>query len=225
MRRLSVLFVALFTLVAACSSPAPTPPEETPAAPAAAPAPTPTPVPAGAKRYDLVKGDSKASYVVTELLAGASVRNEAIGVTSDVTGELILGADGKIAASTFTVDLRTLKSDRSNRDNYIRGNGLESTKYPMATFTISEVKGSPSFATGSTDSFELIGTMKIRETEKSVTWAVTSSVADGKILWNAVLDTKLTDWGISPPVLLVRSVAEVDDPFKLKVDLLFQPAN
>lgn len=214
-----VLIAVVLTACAKSSEPSPAPvPAPTTSTPSA-------PAPDGSQRYVLVKEDSKASYVVTELLAGATVRNEAIGTTSDITGELVLDSQGKVQPTTFTVDLRTLRSDRGPRDNYIRSSGLESNRYPTATFAVAEVKGAPTFEQGSQETFELVGPMKVRETERTVTWSVTSTVQDGKITWKAVQDTRLTDWGINPPVLLVRSVANVDDPFKLEVVLAFEPAD
>lgn len=252
MIRLSVILVTLISVLTACSGakqPAPTatpspaaqapattpssssPGTTTPPANSAATAPTSTAtpaastVPAGGKRYVLVPAESKASYIATELLAGATVRNQAIGSTSAITGELTLDAQGKVQPSAFTVDLRTLTSDRSNRDNYIRNRGLESNRYPNAVFTITEVKGSPTFKAGSKESFELVGKLTIRETERTVTWPITSTVENGNIRWTGTLNTKMTDWGIEPPVLLVRSVAEIDDPMKLEITLVFKPAS
>lgn len=243
MIRLSVILVALISVLTACSgtkqpapaaapSPAAQAPSTTPsspspaAAPATAPASTPAPAAsAGSKQYQLVPAESKVSYVATEMLAGATIRNQAIGTTSSITGELVLNAQGKVQPSTFTVDLRTLTSDRSQRDNYIRTRGLESNRYPNAVFTITEVKGSPTFAAGAKETFELVGKMKIRETERTVSWPVTSTVENGNIRWTATLDTKMTEWGIDPPVLLVRTVAEIDNPMKLGISLLFKPAS
>lgn len=222
----AVLALLLLTACSKANQPAPAqspaPAATAPAAPAQAPAATP--VPAGGKRYTLVKEQSKASYVATELLAGATVRNQAIGTTSEIAGELVFDASGKPKPAAFTVDLRTLRSDRSTRDNYIRTAGLESNKYPTATFNLAEIKGSPTFEAGKQETFQIVGAMKVRETERNVTWSVTSTVEDGNLKWHAILNTKLTEWGINPPVLLVRSVAEIDDPLKLEVVLVFKPA-
>jgi len=224
-KNVSMIIASLLVMLTACSGanqPAPAPAST----PVAQPAPNPTPTPAttGGKRYEVVKQDSKASYRVTELLAGATLRNEAVGTTSEVKGELVLDAQNKVQSTGFTVDLRSLTSDRGPRDIYIRTNGLESNLYPNATFTITEVKGSPTFSGSSPETFELVGKMKVRTTERTVTWAVTSTVQGQTIKWSAVLSTKMTDWGISPPVLLVRSVAEIEDAFKIEVVLLFAPA-
>jgi polyisoprenoid-binding protein YceI len=243
MLRNALVMTALLALLTACArsgqpapAPAPSPPPaaDSPASavPAAQPAaggshpaaePAPAPAAVGARRYELIREQSKASYVVTELLAGATVRNQAIGSTSQITGELHLDADGRIQPATFTVDLRSLASDRGARDNYIRTRGLESSRYPTATFALREMKGSLSLKAGAQESFELIGPMQVRTTERTVTWKVTSVVQDGLIRWHAVLETQLTDWGINPPVLLVPSVAEVDNPFRIEVILVFRP--
>ena len=70
---------------------------------------------------------------------------EAVGTSPGVTGTLLLGADGSIAAdqSTITVDLTKLKSDESRRDNFIKTDTLQTSKFPTATFVAHAVQGLP----------------------------------------------------------------------------------
>src|SRR5579875_3087294 len=65
-----------------------------------------------------IASGSQAGYRVQEVLAGQN--NTAVGRTSDVTGQLRI-AGSTVTAAAFTVDLRTVKSDQSQRDNQFNG--------------------------------------------------------------------------------------------------------
>ncbi len=82
--------------------------------------------------------EGTAGYRVREKLAALPAPSDAVGRTNAITGQVtISGADGAFRASNanFTVDVSQLKSDEDRRDNKIRSIGLETDKYPQATFT------------------------------------------------------------------------------------------
>ena len=82
--------------------------------------------------------EGTAGYRVREKLAALPAPSDAVGRTNAITGQLtIAGSDGAYRASNvnFTVDVSTLKSDEDRRDNKIHSIGLETDKYPQATFT------------------------------------------------------------------------------------------
>ncbi len=63
--------------------------------------------------------------------------SDAVGRTSAVTGSVTLKRQGeKIVASDarFTADLTQLQSDESRRDNRMRTIGIETDRFPSATF-------------------------------------------------------------------------------------------
>ena len=79
-------------------------------------------------------------------LAGISFPSDAVGSTTNVTGSIVIQADGMIdaAQSKISVDLRTLKSDQDMRDGFIRGEpGLNTEKFPTADFIPRRVVGMP----------------------------------------------------------------------------------
>ena len=96
-------------------------------------------------KLDIAEG-TKASYRVTEHLAGVNFPTDAIGTTESVTGGLVLAPDGSVdsAQSKLTVDLRNLKSDQDIRDVYVKTRTLETDKFPVAEFVPRRVEGLPS---------------------------------------------------------------------------------
>jgi polyisoprenoid-binding protein YceI len=77
-----------------------------------------------------------AGYRFDEELVGIG-GNTAVGRTPDVTGTLTV-ADGAVTAVDVEVDLTTLDSDSDRRDGALRTRGLESDRFPTATFRLTE---------------------------------------------------------------------------------------
>ncbi|HZQ77975.1 MAG TPA: YceI family protein [Acidimicrobiia bacterium] len=84
-----------------------------------------------------VADGSVAGYRVREKLAQLPAPSDAVGRTGAVTGQVTIAERGgaySAGDATFTVDVSQLKSDRTQRDNRIRSIGLETDRYPQATF-------------------------------------------------------------------------------------------
>jgi polyisoprenoid-binding protein YceI len=81
-------------------------------------------------------GASFVGYRVREQLTFLSSPNEAVGRTRAVSGTLRIAAN-RVEAAQIQADLRQLASDQSRRDNAIRGRGLESDRFPTASFQLS----------------------------------------------------------------------------------------
>jgi polyisoprenoid-binding protein YceI len=82
---------------------------------------------------------SVAGYRVREKLAQLPAPSDAVGRTGAVTGQVTIedrGGAYRADHATFTVDVSQLKSDRNQRDSKIRSIGLETEKYPQATFAV-----------------------------------------------------------------------------------------
>ncbi len=82
---------------------------------------------------------SQAGYRVREKLAFLPAQSDAVGRTSQITGSAkiaIAGGTMRISAAEITVAVNTLKSDRSMRDEKIHEIGLESDRYPTASFAL-----------------------------------------------------------------------------------------
>ena len=162
-------------------------------------------------KLTLDAGGSQASYQVQEQLAGHSLPSAAIGRTNAVSGSILLDATGKIvsAQSSFTIDLRTLKSDQSMRDNYIQHDPLNTAQYPTAMFVPTGNTGMPwPLPDSGTAKFNMAGTFTVHGTTKPTTWAVTATFAPGKVTGTATTPFLFTDYGMQPPHTMVALSVE-----------------
>jgi len=163
-----------------------------------------TSLPAGVRRFVVASGESSAKYVVEETLRGLPAT--AVGTTTDVTGEIYLSKDGlyKELPSKFKVDLRTLKTDESQRDNYIRQNVLRTGQFPFAEFVVESVSGFPAgYAEGTEISLTLNGTMTVKGQAKPVTFTVKARQAGNTLTATADTQFNMTDFGIEPPEVVL----------------------
>ncbi len=79
--------------------------------------------------------DSIVGYRIKETLFGQA--SEAVGRTSDVTGSVTI-AGTQVTDGSFTVDMTTVRSDESRRDDQFNGRIMETSTYPTATFELTE---------------------------------------------------------------------------------------
>jgi hypothetical protein len=98
-----------------------------------------TPVSAGTSLAGRWTDGSQAGYRVREKLGFLPAESDAVGRTSEITGTATVGESKRIVtvmAASFVVAVNTLKSDRSMRDAHIHTIGLQSDRYPKATFLL-----------------------------------------------------------------------------------------
>ncbi len=227
---IGLLFLSLVLLTACSSGPGAIPATPLPAAtatPAAAatnptgPALAPGNAAPGAQDLvvlNLVPADSQASYRVREQLASVSFPTDAVGTTKNVTGTVTGKTDGTIVSSQskFVVDLRTLQSDRSQRDNFLRRNTLETDTYPYATFVPTQAIGLPSAPPASGQvSFQLVGDLTIRNVTKSVTWNVQAKIQGNDASGQAQTTFNFEYFNLTPP--RVAAVLSVVDNIQLEM--------
>jgi polyisoprenoid-binding protein YceI len=107
--------------------------------PAAATSTSATPVATAAGGWTVTSG-SQAGYRVRETLAFVGAPSDAVGRTSSVNGTVTIAGSGSsysVSSASLTVDVNTLTSDRSMRDQRIHSMGLQSDTYTKATFVLS----------------------------------------------------------------------------------------
>jgi polyisoprenoid-binding protein YceI len=166
-------------------------------------------LPAGVRRFVVVPAESYAKFVVEETLRGLPAT--AVGQTSDISGEIFLSRDGLFTAqaSAFKVDLRTLKTDESMRDNYIKQNTLNTSQFPFAEFKVESVTGFPaSYTENSEVRLTLAGTMTIHGVSKPITFSVLARQSGNTLTAAAQANFKMTDFGMSPPSVFVASAKD-----------------
>ncbi len=170
--------------------------------------------------------NSEARYRVREQLANVSLPTDAIGRTKQVSGSVTIKPDGTIdtANSKFVVDLSTLESDRSMRDNFLRRSVLQTTQYPEATFVPKQVTGlSWPLPKSGTVSFKLTGDLTIRDVTKPVTWDVTGTIQNGQASGLAKTSFKFEDFNLNQPRVPV--VLSIVDNITLEVDVALTNVN
>jgi polyisoprenoid-binding protein YceI len=161
---------------------------------------------------------SQAMYHAHEQLVGKSLPSEAVGTSKSVAGNVVIAADGSVAAdqSRITVDLSKLQSDESRRDNFIKSDTLQTSRFPMATFVPRQVQDLPTpVPTSGSQTFQLLGDLTVHGVTKPVTWQVTAQFADTTVSGDATTDVKLTDFGMTPP--RVGPVLNLEDALTLEL--------
>ena len=245
MRRLLYLFIALALILSGCSAlvykmnvptatPAPASAQPSNPAPTSNPSPqapvtgvTPTAAAASANTVDfkLVPGESQVSYTVQETFFNQNNKiNTAIGVTKQVTGDIYGNKTdpSQSKVGTITVDISQFTSDKSMRDNFIRRNFLESSKYPLATFVTTSVTGLPQSVTeGQSYSFKVTGNLTAHNVTKPVTSDVTASLSGTTVTGTATTTIKMSDFGVGP--ITLAGMLQTQDDVKLSMQFVARP--
>jgi polyisoprenoid-binding protein YceI len=177
-------------------------------------------------KLDVAKG-TKASYRVTQYLAGVKFSTEAVGTTDAVTGGLVLTPDGSInsAQSKLTVDLRTLKSDQDIRDVYVKTRTLQTDKFPVAVFVPRRVESLPSPLPNPEQAteqsgFQLIGNMTIHGVTKQVVFTGYATFSRDLVAGRAATPVTFSMFDLVKPRL--ARVVSVDDRITLEIEFRFR---
>jgi polyisoprenoid-binding protein YceI len=155
---------------------------------------------------------SQIDIKMRELLAGNVAQNDAVESTKTVSGTVSLDATGAVLpGSKISLDLRTLKSDRSQRDNFIKGRFvLDTQQFPMVDFTIKQVQGlDGGTPTAGQKTFKLIGDATVKGVTTPLTWDVTATFDGQDVQGQASTSFKLSDFGMQPPK--AGPVVQVED--------------
>lgn len=176
----------------------------------------------GDRSYRLVEGQSQAWYLAPEKLSRLPTSSVAKGTTGGVAGEFHLADAGLDPArpTTFTVDLKTLASDEPMRDRRMH-DALETTKFPVATFTATRLTGVPAEFGATETVMQLTGTLDLHGVQKEVTWEVKAKQEQGILSGLATTKFKYADFGIRKPE--IGGFVTVEDEVTIQVQLFAAP--
>lgn len=156
--------------------------------------------------FDTASGSFAGFRVAEELTIGEVT---AVGRSGNVTGDVTI-ADGQLTGADVTVDMTTIVSNDSRRENAIRG-AINASEFPTASFTFDggvdvsaiEVGGAP-------QSFEIEGELTVAGVTNPVTFAIDANVRDdgfGVIVGSTEIVWE--DFGVTPPsAAIVVSIAD-----------------
>jgi polyisoprenoid-binding protein YceI len=173
-----------------------------------------------AGRWQIAAG-SAAGYRVREQLAFLPAQSDAVGRTSSLTGTATIGRSHgsvTITQASFEVAVNALKSDRSMRDEKIHTIGLESDRYPTATFTLSTPLTLPASAlSGNVAHVSATGALDIHGVSRHVTVPIELRLAGPTLQAAGSLSFPWSQFNMTAPS--IGGFVTVTDKATLEFDL------
>jgi polyisoprenoid-binding protein YceI len=146
---------------------------------------------------------SEAGYRVREKLAQLPAQSDAVGRTTAMTGSLTVEQSGsglRVQTASFEADLTGLKSDEQRRDNRIRTMGIETDRFPKATFALASPAEVPqNLGTGNQVTVPVTGDLTLHGVTKRVTipLAVAARGTTFEVVGSYAFP--MSDFSITPP--------------------------
>lgn len=183
------------------------------------------PVPGDSDGADAVEGrwelggESVVGYRVEEVLFGQST--EGVGRTSEVDGHLTI-EDTAVTEATFVVDMATLESDDSRRDDQFRGRIMDVDTHPTATLELVEpIELGEIPAEGEVVEATATVELTLRGTTRTIPVDLRARRTDATIEVDGSVLIVFEEWDIPNPS---RTGITTDDEGELEFVLVFEPA-
>lgn len=156
--------------------------------------------------FETASGSFAGFRVAEELTVGEVT---AVGRSGDVSGTVVID-DGTLTSAEVAVDMTSIVSNDSRRENAIRG-AVNASEFPQATFTFDGgVDVSSIEVGGPAQSFEVEGDLTVAGVTNPVTFAIDANVRDdgfGVIVGSTEIVWE--DFGVTPPsASIVVSIAD-----------------
>jgi polyisoprenoid-binding protein YceI len=141
---------------------------------------------------------TQAGYRVDEVLRGSPLTVN--GRTTQVTGDAVV-AGSKLESATFIVDVASITSPESGRDNQFRGEEvLDTAKFPTAESRVAQpVDVSAVPETGDSITLDVPASMTIKGVTRDLTAKVDVLRAGDTIIAAGSVPVTWTDFNVKPP--------------------------
>lgn len=160
---------------------------------------------------------SQFGYRVNEVLFGQ--RTIAVGRTDKVTGSMVITGT-TVAAVDLTVDMASVTSDQSRRDNQFRGRIMDVSRFPTSTFKLTSPTPLPTVPTDPTPvAVKATGDLTLRGTTKPVTVDLRALRNGERIEASGTIPIVFAEWGIPSPSF---GPASVEDRGDLELLVVFE---
>jgi polyisoprenoid-binding protein YceI len=181
---------------------------------------TPAAQPAGlAGSWTVVPAQSFVGYRVVEELVRVGA-NTAVGRTSAVTGTFVIEG-GRLVSANAEADLTQLRSDNSLRDGQLRTQGLETNRFPKATFTLTSPADIPEgLGSGQAVSVVVKGDLTLHGVTREIEMAVDAVSTAGRLVAVGSVEIQFADYQIRRPS--GASVLSIEDHGVLELQLVFE---
>jgi polyisoprenoid-binding protein YceI len=161
-------------------------------------------------------------YRIQELFAAATVKRTATGRTPKVRGTMSVSGR-TIPSAQVAADLTGLTSDQARRDSAIRERGLETGRFPEATFTLTAPITLPSTPVkGTSYRVTATGDLALHGVTRSVQVALEAKWNGSTIAVAGSAPVALGDYAMA--AIKIPGFIETDDRGTLELQLLFVPA-
>ena len=141
---------------------------------------------------------TQAGYRVDEVLRGSPLTVN--GRTPEVSGEAVVAAS-KLESATFTIDVASITSPESARDNQFRGEDiLDTTKFPTAELRVTQpvdVAAVPE--SGAATTLDIPVSMTIKGVSRDFTAKVDVQRTGDTIVAAGSVPVTWTDFNVTPP--------------------------
>jgi polyisoprenoid-binding protein YceI len=162
---------------------------------------------------------SFVGYRVRETLADIGAQ-EAVGRTPDVTGSLVLEGS-TITAVEITADLTTLESDDSRRDGQLERQGIQTGRFPSATFSLtSPIDLGAEPVDGRVIEVTASGDLTLHGVTRSVDVPLQAVLSGGVVTVSGSIDIAFADYDIERPSSFL--VLSIEDHGVMELQLHFR---
>ena len=176
-------------------------------------------------RFVVAPTGNEARYRVREQLVNLDLPNDAVGVTRDITGALLVNPNGSVVtdSSRIVVNVAALRSDKDRRDAFIKKNTMETAKYPTVTLVPKSFVGLTAKPGDSPCVFDIVGDLTVHGVTRPVTWKAIAHSEGSDIVGTATTAFTFKDFSLDQPKVSV--LLSVEDTIKLEYDFRFTPAS
>ena len=140
---------------------------------------------------------SELGYRVREVLFGQST--EAVGRTNSVEGQLTISGT-TVSSASFTVQVATIKSDESGRDQLFRRRIMSTFQFPTSTFKLTEPVDFGSIPADKVEiNAQATGELTLRGVTKSVAFPITARRNGANLEVSGSIPIVFADYSIPNP--------------------------
>ncbi|HEY2704030.1 MAG TPA: YceI family protein [Candidatus Dormibacteraeota bacterium] len=169
---------------------------------------------------------SVAGYRVHEKLAVLPAPSDAVGRTSNITGQATVtqtGTTHTVTAASFTVQVNTLASDRAMRDQRVHTLGLQTDTYPTAAFQLAQPVTLPADAgSGAVVKVTATGPLTMHGVTRTVSIPLSVRLSGSTFEVVGAISFPWSEFGMSAPNF--GNFVTVADTATMEMDLKFTRA-